>query len=72
MSATCIDGSVTDSAYIWHDYTFCFLSEQILMNVKTETLANTNVKIPSEATSVSVHQVIDSCSTGKHAKVRRG
>lgn len=41
----------------------------ILMNVKTEILANMSVKTRSEATSVSAHQVIDSCSMGKHAKM---
>lgn len=70
-SVTCIDGSAIDSAYIWRHYTLCFLSEQILTNVKTEILANMSVKIPLEATSVSAHPAIDSCSMGKHAKVRR-
>lgn len=41
----------------------------ILMNVKTETLANTSVKTRSGATSASAHQVIDSCSMGKRAKM---
>lgn len=41
----------------------------ILMNVKTEILANMSVKTRSEATSASAHQVIDSCSMGKHAKM---
>lgn len=41
----------------------------ILTNVKTEILANMSVKIPLEATSVSAHPAIDSCSMGKHAKM---
>lgn len=41
----------------------------ILMNVKTEILANMSVKTRSEVTSASAHQVIDSCSMGKHAKM---
>jgi hypothetical protein len=71
MPVTCTDSCVTDPARIWHDYILCSLSKQILMNVKTETLANTSVKTRSGATSASAHQVIDSCSMGKRAKVRR-
>ena len=47
--------SVTVSAFVLCTYIFCFLSAQILMNVKIQTPASMSVKIPLGAIGVSVH-----------------
>ena len=63
--------SVTVSAFVFCTYIFCFLSAQILMNVKIQTPASMSVKIPLGAISVSVHLAISSCSMERHVKVRK-